>query len=138
MNRHPYIRAYMAGITVPTAFLLVAMTVFTFARYVYHVPLQIERVIVFPMAIVPNAWGLWNMLYLPLASRRWVSLGIHGVLLLVLIIPLAFAITRAVNFAIPSFLVHAFPIIFPVAIAVYYLVWKHLIGLLNDLVGIAR
>jgi hypothetical protein len=127
----------MAGIAVPTAFLLVAMTVFTIARYVYDVPLQIERVIVYPMAVVPNAWGLWNMLYLPLASRRWVPLGIHGALLLLLIAPLAFAITRAIDFAIPSFFINALPIVFPVAIAVYYLVWKHLIGFLNNLLGIA-
>jgi hypothetical protein len=26
---HPYLRAYMAGIAVPTAFLLVVMTIFT-------------------------------------------------------------------------------------------------------------
>ena len=28
---HPYLRAYMAGIVVPAAFLLVAMTAFTLA-----------------------------------------------------------------------------------------------------------
>ena len=37
---HPYLRAYMAGIVVPTAFLLVAMTAFTLARFVFEVPVH--------------------------------------------------------------------------------------------------
>jgi len=39
------------------------MTSYTVIRYVWDVPIAIERVIVFPMAAVPNAWGLWNVLY---------------------------------------------------------------------------
>jgi len=35
MNNHPYLRAYMAGISVPTPILLVALTAFTIARFVY-------------------------------------------------------------------------------------------------------
>jgi len=57
MNKHPYLRAYLAGIAVPTVFLLVIMTSYTVIRYVWDVPIAIERVIVFPMAAVPNAWG---------------------------------------------------------------------------------
>lgn len=138
MNQHPYLRAYMAGIVVPTAFLLIAMTVFTIVRYVYNVPFQIERVIVFPMAIVPNVWGLWNMLYLALGSRRWISLGLYGALLPFLLAPLGFALTRIVHFDIPSFLLHAFPYGFLGGIAIYYLLWKHLVGFFNDLLGISR
>jgi hypothetical protein len=51
MNRHRYLRAYMAGVVLPTMFLLVAMVAFTMIRYVYNVPIPIERVIVFPMAL---------------------------------------------------------------------------------------
>ncbi len=61
MQKHIYLRAYMAGIVVPTILLLVAATVFTIFRYIYNVPVPIERVIVFPMAVVPNAWGLWSL-----------------------------------------------------------------------------
>ena len=78
MNQHTYLRAYMAGITVPTIFLLVVATVFCIARYVYDIPVPVERVIVFPMAVVPNLWGLWNMLYLALHSRVNMSIGLHG------------------------------------------------------------
>ena len=66
---HPYLRAYMAGIVVPTAFLLVVMIVFTLARFVFDVPVPIERVVVFPMALIPNLFGLWNIFYVGLRSR---------------------------------------------------------------------
>jgi len=137
MNQHPYLRAYMAGIVVPTALLLIAMTGFTIARYVCDVPLPIERVIVFPMAVVPNLWGVWNILYIALLSRHHVSIGLFGAALPFLLAPGGYLVTRLVGFALPSFVLAAFPFTFPVAIAVYYLVWKHLIGFLNDLLGIA-
>ena len=137
MSRHPYLRAYMAGIVVPTVFLLVALTVFVAARHVWNVPVPVERVIVFPMALVPNLWGLWNMLHLWLQSRRMIPLGLYGAALPFLIAPLAFVVTRLVDFTIPSFAVNAFPFAFLVAVVVYYLVWKHLVGFLNELLGIA-
>ena len=63
MNQHPYLRAFMAGIFVPTLVILLACVAFTVARYVCDVPVPIERVIVFPLTIVPNLWGVWNILY---------------------------------------------------------------------------
>ena len=53
MNTHPYLRAYMAGIFVPSLALLVALTVFSLTRLVLQVPIPLERVIIFPMALVP-------------------------------------------------------------------------------------
>src|SRR5688572_12179558 len=85
---HPYVRAYMAGIAVPTAFLLVALVVFTLARFVFEVPVPIERVIVFPMALIPNLFGAWNMLYVSLRSGRRLPIGAHGALLPFVIVPL--------------------------------------------------
>ena len=137
MSQHPYLRAYMAGIVVPTLFLLVGMTVFTVARHIYKVPVPIERIIVFPMALVPNLWGLWNALYVWLHSHRRLPLGFHGAALPFLIAPLAFLITRAVDFEIPRFMANAFPIAFPFALVIYYLAWKYLVGFFNELLGIA-
>ncbi len=110
MNQHIYLRAYMAGIVVPTIFLLIVATVFTVARYIYNVPVPVERVIVFPMAVVPNAWGLWNVLFVALRSRLQLSIGLHGALLPILLAPLGIVVTSLLNFPIPSFAVHAFPI----------------------------
>ena len=136
MNQHPYLRAYMAGITIPTVLLLVGMTAFTFARYVYDVPVPIERVIVFPMAVVPNLWGVWNVLAFIL--RRRVSIGLFGAILPLLLGPLAYGVTRIVRFDIPpSVMPIAAPAFFIVGMTIYYLVWKYLVARLNRIVGLA-
>ncbi|PYT98894.1 MAG: hypothetical protein DMG38_13480 [Acidobacteria bacterium] len=131
MNKHAYLRAYMAGIAVPTIFLLAVATGFTVARYVYHIPVPIERVIVFPMAVVPNAWGLWNVLFLALRDRLPWSLGLHGALLPILLAPLGIVVASLLNFQIPSIAARVFPILAPVALIVYYFAWKYFVGFLN-------
>ena len=81
MNTHPYLRAYMAGVVVPSLALLVALTVFILTRLVFHIPIPIERVMVFPMALVPNAFGLWNILYVWSRPHHHLPIGLHGALL---------------------------------------------------------
>ena len=143
---HPYLRAYMAGIVVPTAFLLVPMTAFTLLRFVFEVPVPIERVVVFPMALIPNLFGLWNMLYVALRSRRRLSIGAHGALLPFVIIPLGLTLGMVLGVvSIDQDGVHVFQavrlpyargvFVLPVVV-VYYLVWKYVVGFLNDLVGV--
>jgi hypothetical protein len=134
MNTHPYLRAYMAGIVVPTVFLLVAMTVFTLARFVYQVPIPIERVIVFPMAVVPNSWGGWNMLRVAVGGDRW-PIGLHGALLPLLLMPLGLLLLR--TFAIDVITPALLAVLAPFAIAVYYLAWKYLVGHFNAVLGVA-
>ena len=137
MNHHVYLRAYMAGIVLPTILLLVAATVFTFVRYVYHIPVPIERVIVFPMAVVPNAWGMWNIFFVALRSRMHLSIGVFGGLLPILIVPFAITLLRILGFSAPAFAVRVFPIAVLTGFLVYYLAWKYVVGFLNRLLGIA-
>ena len=137
MNRHPFLRAYMAGITVPTIFLIVVATVFTIARYVYNIPVPVERVIMFPMAVVPNAWGLWNILFVALRDRWQLSIGLHGALLLFLLSPLGIVVASLLNFPIANFAAHVLPFAAPVALIVYYFAWKYLVGFLNRVQEIA-
>jgi len=61
---HPYLRAYMAEISVPAPLLPIALTAFFIARFVYNIPVPVERVIIFPISIIPNLFGVWNMLHL--------------------------------------------------------------------------
>lgn len=136
MNQHPLLRAYMAGIAVPTAFLLIAMTVFTIARYVYAVPLPIERVFVFPMAVVPNLWGLWNIIYVAMLLKRHVSIGLFGAALPFLLAPAGYMITRLLGLATQLHVLSLLPFVFPIGLIVYYLAWKYLVGSLNRIVGI--
>src|SRR5580692_7829173 len=137
MNQHPYLRAYMAGVVVPTIFLLVGATVFAIARYVYNFPVPVERIIVFPMAVVPNVWGLWNVLFIAWRSRLRISIGLHGALLPFLLAPLGILLTYLLNFSIPGFATHIFPVLAPLGLIVYYLVWKYLVGSLNRVVNLA-
>ena len=78
MDRHIYLRAYMAGVVVPTILLLLGFFAFLVLRFVCHVPTPIERILIFPLAIIPNAFGVWNMLYVALRSRWRVPIGLHG------------------------------------------------------------
>ena len=144
MRPHPYLRAYMAGVTVPTMVLLAAIAIYAYFRFYFEVPNQfviplpgppLERAIVFPMAVVPNMWGAWNMLHLATRSRIPLSLGLHGALLPLILIPAGIALARLLDvFTIqPQF---ALPM-FPVGMTVYYLAWKYLVGFLNEEVGIA-
>ena len=149
MNNHPYLRAYMAGISVPTPLLLVALTLFSIARFVYDVPIPVERVIIFPMAIIPNLFGVWNMLHLASRSTTHLPLGIHGAILPFILAPLGFLLGRSLGFLKATdqgfiyFGVLNVPyahvaIVFPVVLIVYYLVWKYLIGFFNQVAGVAE
>ncbi|MFZ0801447.1 MAG: hypothetical protein WBQ09_08430 [Terriglobales bacterium] len=148
MNTHPYLRAYMAGIVVPTLVLLLVLSGFVIARLVCRVPLPIERVIVFPMALVPNMFGLWNMFYLWLRPRPHLPIGLHGALLPFLLAPCGLALASGLGFVTLGSrglmwldqLVVPYPYVavaFAVGLIVYYLVWKYLVGFFNQMLGIA-
>jgi hypothetical protein len=148
MREHTYVRAYLAGIATPTVFLLVVMTVYAVLRYVYDFPVPVERVIVFPMAVVPNLWGLWNVLYISRGARYPLSIGLHGAILPILLAPLGIFFASLLNFHV---LIHdagigaheiasgitlliAAPV---VGLSLYYFAWKYLVAFLNRVVGLA-
>jgi hypothetical protein len=137
MNQHIYLRAYMAGIVAPTIFLLLVATGFTIDRYVYNIPVPIERVLIFPMAVIPNLWGVWNILFIASRQRTHLSIGIHGAVLPLILFPLGILLTSLLDFSIPGFVRHFFPIAAPVALIVYYLVWKYFVASLNKILGVA-
>jgi hypothetical protein len=148
MKAHTYLRAYLAGIATPTVFLLVVMTGYTVLRYVYDFPVPVERVIVFPMAVVPNLWGLWNVLYIAAGSRYPMSIGLHGAILPILLAPLGIFVSGLLHFHIPIHdvaiaahdvasgitLLIAAPV---VGLIAYYFAWKYLVAFLNRVVGLA-
>lgn len=136
MKTHPYLRAYMAGITVPTILLIFIVAAFFIARHGFGVLFSIEQIIVFPMAVVPNLWGVWNILYIRLRRHRYISIGLHGALLALVQALAGFGFTRMVDFEIPGFISSVFPYSFPVLVIVFYLVWKHLVAFFNAILGI--
>jgi hypothetical protein len=148
MNTHPYLRAYMAGIVPPSVGILVALTVFILMRLVCHLPIPIERVIIFPMALLPSLFGLWNIVYVWSRPRTHLRIGLHGALLPAVIVPIgtvsatyggfltigARGITWFQAVDVPYSVVVIWLLC---AVALYYLVWKHIVGFLNQLLGIA-
>lgn len=148
MSAHPYVRAYMAGIMVPTALLLLALSAFIVVRLVLQMPAPIERAIAFPMAIVPNLWGAWNMLYVRVRQGRPWKIGVHGLLLPLIVGPLGFMLGRALGVlettsqgliyfgAIRIDWAHWVTGIW-IGLAFYYLAWKYVVNFLNELLGIA-
>lgn len=144
MRTHPFIRAYMAGITVPTIVLLLIMSADAVHRasgastvsiggiQVMH----LERALIFPMAFVPNLWGAWNAIYLALHRRlpSW-PLGLHGAILVPFLALGGLTLLRLLDVVSIS-LVAMLPVV-PIAMAAYYLVWKFVVGFLNREMGIA-
>jgi hypothetical protein len=148
MNSHPYLRAYMAGIVVPTIVLLIVLSAFVLARFVSQLPIPIERAIVFPMGIVPSLFGVWNMFYLWLRPRRHLPIGLHGAILPFLLVPAGYFVGSALNiitltdrgvtyFNEATIPYAFFAVGFMCGLALYYLVWKYLIGFFNQVLGIA-
>ncbi len=148
MNTHPYLRAYMAGIFVPSLVLPLMLAGFITVRLVLALPIPIERIIIFPMAVVPTLFGLWNMLYLGSHARTHLPIGTHGAILPFLVAPAgalvasclgalqigATGITWFQNVHVPYVLLAP---VFLAAVAGYYLVWKYVVGFLNSVMGIA-
>jgi hypothetical protein len=136
MKNHIYLRAYMAGVTVPTVLVVFMLACFLVLRFGYNVPFPIERGLVFPLAIVPGLWGLWNMLYI-VVRRHWrIPLGVHGALVPLFAGPLALGNAFLLGFDIPRFVLAIFPAGLAVVMLAYYLLWKYLVGFFNRMLEI--
>jgi hypothetical protein len=148
MNTHPFLRAYLAGIFVPTLVLPLILAGFITLRLVLGVPVPIERFVIFPMAVVPSLFGLWNMLYLASHTTTHLPIGVHGGILPFLGAPIGALVGSCLGFlqitahGIVWFQILHVPYallapIFLAAVAGYYLVWKFIVGSLNRVMGIA-
>jgi len=147
MNTHPYLRAYLAGVLVPTLVLPLLLTLVVI-RLVHQVPIPVEQGLIFPMAVVPLLWGLWNMLYLSSRERTHIPIGLHGAVLPLLLMPMGatlatcLGILRIGDHGVTWFQVAQVPYaliapLFLAALVGYYLVWKYVVGFLNRVLGIA-
>jgi hypothetical protein len=148
MSTHPYLRAYLAGVFVPTLILPLMLTGFITVRLVLGWPFPIERFIIFPMSVVPALFGVWNALYLALHERTHLPLGLHGAILPFLGAPTGAFIAHCLGMlqfgstGVTWFqgLHIPYPLIacgFLAGVVAYYLVWKYIIGFVNGVLGLA-
>jgi len=148
MNTHPFVRAYLAGVFLPTLVLPVGLTGLLIIRYAMAAPFPFERGLVFPLALVPVLWGVWNVLWLMTHERVHQPLGLHGAVLPFILLPAGTAIGRCLGIltlgasSVTWFNQVTIPyawiaVCFAGALAAYYLVWKYVVGFLNRTLGIA-
>ena len=136
MQSHIYLRAYMAGVTVPSVLVILMLACFVVLRFGYNVAIPIERFLVFPLAIVPGLWGLWNMLYIVVRKHWRIPLGLHGALVPLVAGPLALGNAFLAGFEISRSALTIFPAGVALAMLAYYLAWKYLVGFLNGVLDI--
>jgi len=148
MNTHPYLRAFLAGAFVPTLLLPLMLIVFIVFRLGLQIPFPIERGLVFPMALVPSLWALWNMLWIGSHARTHLPIGLHGALLPLILLPAGataatclgilvlgqHGVTWFQSIHVPYTLIAP---VFACALAAYYLLWKYIVGFVNRVLGIA-
>jgi hypothetical protein len=148
MNSHPYLRAFLAGAFVPTLILPLILTAYIVFRLALQVPFPFERGLVFPMALVPSLWAVWNMLWLGSHERTHLPIGVHGAVLPVLLLPGGATLATCLgilhlgshgvtwfhSFYIPYVVIAPF---FLGALVGYYLAWKYIVGFVNRTLGIA-
>ena len=148
MNTHPYLRAYLAGVFVPTLVLPLILSFFIVLRMALSAPIPIERFLIFPFALVPTLFGVWNMIYLASHPRTHLPVGVYGAFLPLLGAPIGATVAnclgllqfgdRGVTYFQAVHVPYALlPLFILAAIAGYYLVWKYIVGFLNRVLGIA-
>ena len=130
---HPYLRAYMAGIALPTMVVPLVIVALSVLRPSGH-PFHVEEVLIFPIGLVPNAWGLWNMLYVRLRTTREIHPGVYGALLVLVLAPAAFGIQVALGKVLWTTDLVAIGL--PMTLAGYYLAWKYIVARFNDILGV--
>lgn len=148
MPTRPYLRAFLAGIFVPVLVLPLILSAFIVFRLVLQISIPVERAIIFPMALVPMLWGLWNMLWHATHKRTQLPIELHGMLLPFLLLPLGSLVALGLGaLALETHAAVVFEIwvipygfiagAFVVALCAYYLLWKHIVGVVNRVLGVA-
>jgi hypothetical protein len=134
MKGHPYLRAYMAGVLLPTWVLMLWLGALLTGHWTGGIPARLESALVFPMAVVPNLWGLWNLLYAWLGLHRRLSLGAFGALLPVILVPAGVGLASA--FHLDFFSARQAAVFLPLLMAIYYLAWKYAVTFFNRIVDL--
>lgn len=139
MNRYPYLRAYMAGFLFPSWLLVAVIGGIEVFRIPIQTPppsLDLERILILAMAVIPNVWGLWNMLYFAAGLRRRLPLGAWGALFALVVFPIGVFAVRTLGGEQQwrQFSWTAELEVLPVAIGVYFLVWKFIVAFFNRVV----
>jgi hypothetical protein len=133
MPSHPYLRAYMAGLV---AHSVVVFLVGLAAAAVFgKIPAPAERAMIFPIAVNPTAWGLWNALHLRLPDRYRLSLGWHGVALCLVLMTAGVGLASALSISFVT--IRGAVLVTAPTAAAYYVLWTHVVRFLNKVLDVS-
>jgi hypothetical protein len=148
MNNHTYLRAYLAGVFIPTVIFPVLLTALFLGELTLQAPFPIERIVIFPLTFVPCLWGIWNMLWVATRNRTHLPLGLHGAILPFLLLPMGASLAKCLGvITLGAHSVTWFQAIeapywlvgcgFAFGLVVYYLAWKYIVGFVNRVLSVA-
>ena len=132
MRSYRYVRAYLAGIALPTLVVCAAgsITVVFFDR----LEPAIQRALFLPIAAIPVLWGIWNVVWVALGPRRRLQIGWHGAILAALLIGVGVLLAGRLHVSEVTPL-RGSTVLIPTGVA-YYLLWRYGVWFLNSLVGL--
>jgi len=132
MRSYRYVRAYVAGIALPTLVVCLAGSI----AVVFFDRLEpaVQRALFLPIAAIPVLWGLWNVVWVALGPRRRVEIGWHGAILAALLIGFGVFLAGRLDVSEVTPL-RGSAVLTPTGLA-YYLLWRYGVSFLNSLVGL--
>src|SRR5262245_30683902 len=132
MRSYRYVRAYLAGIALPTLVVCAAgsITVVFFDR----LEPAIQRALFRPIAAIPVLWGIWNVVWVALGPRRRLQIGWHGAILAALLIGVGVLLAGRLDVSEVTPL-RGSMVLIPTGVP-YYVLWRYGVSLLNSLVGL--
>jgi hypothetical protein len=132
MRAHPYVRAYLAGVAIPTV--VVCAAGFPIVGLFDRFDQSVQRALILPLATNPLIWGLWNLAWVALGPQRRAPIGWHGAILAVLLIGAGAHLAIRFDVSDVTSLGGATALV-PFGLA-YYLLWRHAVSRLNSIVGL--
>src|SRR5262245_55823528 len=129
MRSYRYVRAYLAGIALPTLVVCVAgsITVVFFDR----LEPAVQRALFLPIAAIPVLWGIWNVVWVALGPRWRLRIGWHGAILPALLIGVGVLLAGRLDLSDVTPL-RGRTVLAPTGIA-YYVLWRYGVSFLNSL-----
>jgi hypothetical protein len=128
----------MAGIVTPTVLSFAVYLVAVAGYPLFSLPpvpnASVFNVIIFPLVVITNLWGIWNGLYAVLPRK--LPLAVHGALLPILNFGLGYAVMRISEFPATGDMMRMVPISLLMSMVFYYLLWKFVVAFLNTLVDV--
>jgi hypothetical protein len=95
MPSHRYVRAYLAGSSLPT--LVVSAVGLIAVVFFDRLESPVQRALLLPTAANPAIWGFWNVLWVALGPRRRLQIGWHGAMLAVVLIGVGVLLAGLLN-----------------------------------------